>query len=161
MRSTIGCSVGFQSLCLYGDPLAGFADIATFARMHPKIPGALFLQRGKQPKNSVSNSSMRPRADNVSVLAYYTKMGFEDYDRLIDVPLLDGASRRPDQEALQVGRCAAHAYLDSSMVWATGRDLPTKSQAVKALLSALPSFQIQRGQSGLTFSAFDLPVFRS
>jgi len=30
------------------------------------------------------------RADNVSGLAYYAKMGFETYDRLVQIPLLDG-----------------------------------------------------------------------
>lgn len=30
------------------------------------------------------------RADNVGGLAYYTRMGFEPYDRLLQVPLLDG-----------------------------------------------------------------------
>lgn len=86
--------VGFQSLSLYGDPPAGFADIATFARMHPKIAGvgsALFpATRAAAEELGFEFINATIRADNVSGLSYYTTMGFEDYDRLIDVPLLDG-----------------------------------------------------------------------
>lgn len=85
---------GFQSLSLYGDPPRGYADIATFARMNPKISGvgsALFpatLAAAEELGLEFINATIR--ADNVGGLAYYTKMGFEPYDRLIQVPLLDG-----------------------------------------------------------------------
>ncbi|MBB4191999.1 L-amino acid N-acyltransferase YncA [Rhizobium aethiopicum] len=85
---------GFQSLSLYGDPPIGHADIATFARVNPKIPGvgrALFpatLAAAGELGLEFINATIR--ADNVGGLAYYTKMGFEPYDRLIQVPLLDG-----------------------------------------------------------------------
>ncbi|WFU12326.1 GNAT family N-acetyltransferase (plasmid) [Rhizobium sp. CB3090] len=85
---------GFQSLSLYGDPPKGFADIATFARTNPKIPGvgsALFpATRTAAEELGFEFINATIRADNVSGLAYYTRMGFEDYDRLIQVPLLDG-----------------------------------------------------------------------
>ncbi|MDL2405826.1 GNAT family N-acetyltransferase [Rhizobium calliandrae] len=86
--------VGFQSLSLYGDPPPRYADIATFARVNPKIPGvgsALFpATRTAAEELGFEFINATIRADNVSGLAYYTKMGFEDYDRLSRVPLLDG-----------------------------------------------------------------------
>ena len=85
---------GFQSLSSYGDPPKGVADIATFARVNPKIPGvgrALFpATRTAAEELGLEFINATIRADNVSGLAYYTKMGFEPYDRLVQVPLLDG-----------------------------------------------------------------------
>ncbi|MDC7745595.1 GNAT family N-acetyltransferase [Rhizobium binxianense] len=86
--------VGFQSLSLYGDPPKGFADIATFARMNPKTVGvgsALFPATKAAAKElGLEFINATIRADNVSGLGYYAKMGFETYDRLLQVPLLDG-----------------------------------------------------------------------
>jgi L-amino acid N-acyltransferase YncA len=86
--------VGFQSLSLYGDPPKGFADIATFARMNSKIRGvgsALFpATRAAAEELRLEFINATIRADNISGLAYYAKMGFETYDRLVQVPLLDG-----------------------------------------------------------------------
>ncbi|WFU06871.1 GNAT family N-acetyltransferase (plasmid) [Rhizobium sp. CB3171] len=86
--------VGFQSLSLYGDPPKGFVDIATFARANPNISGvgsALFpATRATAEELGFEFINATIRADNLRGLAYYTKMGFEDYDRLIKVPLLDG-----------------------------------------------------------------------
>ncbi|SCB58369.1 L-amino acid N-acyltransferase YncA [Rhizobium aethiopicum] len=85
---------GFQSLSLYGDPPQGYADIATFARMNPKISGvgrALFpATRAAAEELGLEFINATIRADNVTGLAYYSKMGFEPYDRLVQVPLLDG-----------------------------------------------------------------------
>ena len=89
-----GTLLGFQSLSLFGDPPKGSADIATFARMNPKTKGvgtALFpatLAVAEYLGLTFINATIR--ADNVSGLAYYTAMGFEDYDRQVGVPLLDG-----------------------------------------------------------------------
>lgn len=89
-----GLLYGFQSLSRYGDPPPGWADIATFARTAPKKPGvgtALFaatLAAAEALGLKVINATIR--ADNVSGLGYYGKMGFEDYDRLVGVPLRDG-----------------------------------------------------------------------
>ncbi|ANM14403.1 MULTISPECIES: GNAT family N-acetyltransferase [unclassified Rhizobium] len=86
--------VGFQSLSLYGDPPKGVADIATFARMNPKTAGigsALFpatLAAAEAFGLEFINATIR--ADNVSGLGYYAKMGFETYDRVVQVPLQDG-----------------------------------------------------------------------
>lgn len=86
--------VGFQSLSTFGDPPKGWADIATFARLNPKTKGvgsALFPATRKAAEElglAVINATIR--ADNVSGLAYYEKMGFETYDRVVQVPLADG-----------------------------------------------------------------------
>ena len=86
--------VGFQSLSLYGDPPKGFADIATFARVNSKVRGvgsALFpATRAAAEGLGLEFINATIRADNVSGLAYYAKMGFETYDSLAQVPLLDG-----------------------------------------------------------------------
>ncbi|TAW60134.1 GNAT family N-acetyltransferase (plasmid) [Rhizobium ruizarguesonis] len=83
--------VGFQSLSLYGDPPKGFADIATFARMTPSVGTALFpATRAAAEEFGLEFINATIRADNVSGLGYYTKMGFKTYDRLIQVPLQDG-----------------------------------------------------------------------
>ncbi|MGR9138917.1 GNAT family N-acetyltransferase [Rhizobium leguminosarum] len=86
--------VGFQSLSLYGDPPKGFADIATFARMNPRTAGvgsALFpATRAAAEELGLEFINATIRADNVSGLGYYAKMGFETYDRLVQIPLQDG-----------------------------------------------------------------------
>ncbi|MBX5187402.1 GNAT family N-acetyltransferase [Rhizobium sp. NZLR3b] len=88
--------VGFQSLSLYGDPPKGVADIATFARMNPKTAGvgsALFpATRAAAKELGLEFINATIRADNISGLGYYAKMGFETYDRLVQVPLQDGTS---------------------------------------------------------------------
>ncbi|MGO7580785.1 N-acetyltransferase family protein, partial [Rhizobium ruizarguesonis] len=75
--------VGFKSLSLYGDPPKGFADIATFARMTPRTPGvgtALFpATRDAAEEFGIEFINATIRADNVSGLGYYTKMGFKTY----------------------------------------------------------------------------------
>ena len=89
-----GLLFGFQSLSLFGEPPPGWADIATFARMASKKQGvgtALFPTTRKAARElglSVINATIR--ADNVSGLAYYAKMGFETYDTMRAVPLKDG-----------------------------------------------------------------------
>lgn len=89
-----GALVGFQSLSIYGGLPPGTADIATFARMNPKVKGvgsALFpATRAAAEKLGLDFINATIRADNVGGLAYYGRMGFESYDRQIQVPLLDG-----------------------------------------------------------------------
>lgn len=88
--------VGFQSLSLYGDPPKGYADIATFARASPKISGvgsALFpATRAAAEELGLEFINATIRADNIGGLAYYAKMGFQLYDRLVQVPLLNGTA---------------------------------------------------------------------
>lgn len=89
-----GILYGFQSLSLFGDPPEGWADIATFARIAPKKKGvgtALFeatLKAARERGLAAINATIR--ADNVSGLAYYGKMGFETYKVVEGVPLVDG-----------------------------------------------------------------------
>jgi L-amino acid N-acyltransferase YncA len=89
-----GLLYGFQSLSRYGNPPPGWADIATFARIAPKKPGvgrALFAAtRAAAEGLGIRLINATIRADNVSGLGYYGKMGFEDYDRVVGVPLSDG-----------------------------------------------------------------------
>ncbi|ANL37637.1 GCN5-related N-acetyltransferase protein (plasmid) [Rhizobium phaseoli] len=88
--------VGFRSLSLYGDPPKGYADIATFARASPKISGvgsALFpATRAAAEELGLEFINATIRADNVGGLAYYAKMGFQLYDRLVQVPLRNGTA---------------------------------------------------------------------
>jgi len=89
-----GILYGFQSLSLFGGPPKGWADIATFARLEPKKKGvgrALFTATRKAAEGlGLTTINATIRADNVSGLAYYGKMGFEDYARVAAVPLADG-----------------------------------------------------------------------
>ncbi|MDR7146271.1 L-amino acid N-acyltransferase YncA [Rhizobium sp. BE258] len=85
---------GFQEISRYGDLPDGWADIGTFSRKHPKIPGvgtALFaatLAAARSLDMEFINATIR--ADNTGGLAYYAKMGFETYGITKDAPLLDG-----------------------------------------------------------------------
>ena len=89
-----GTVLGFQALSRHEKLPASWADIATFARVNPKIPGVgtqLFqatLALARRENIDCINATIR--ADNISGLGYYTKMGFEDYALNKGVPLLDG-----------------------------------------------------------------------
>lgn len=99
---------GFQSLSLYGNPLEGWADIATFARQNPKIPGvgtALFpatLAAANERNIEFINATIR--ADNTGGLAYYEKIGFRTYNTIEKVPLKDGTLVDKIQKRYQVKR---------------------------------------------------------
>lgn len=94
VAETDGTLFGFQSLSLYDDPLPDWADIATFARIEPRMKGvgtALFPATRKMAEDlGLKAINATIRADNVSGLAYYAKMGFETYHRVKQVPLNDG-----------------------------------------------------------------------
>ena len=85
---------GFQSLHSFDERSVDWTDIATFARVSPKTPGvgtALFAATSAFARNTgkvAINATIR--ADNTGGLAYYDKMGFETYDRQVNVPLADG-----------------------------------------------------------------------
>jgi L-amino acid N-acyltransferase YncA len=86
--------LGFQNLSLHPALPEDWADIATFARIEPRIPGvgtALFMQTkiwASERKLAAINAAIR--ADNQSGLAYYRKMGFQKYQVAEGVPLQDG-----------------------------------------------------------------------
>lgn len=89
-----GLLLGFQSLERNAKLPPGWGDIATFARLQPKVPGvgrALFaatLAVAKDLGLVAINATIR--ADNTSGLGYYGKMGFQDYAVKAGVPLSDG-----------------------------------------------------------------------
>ena len=93
-----GSIVGFQGLFWPHDPADPFPDgwafIATFARRGMTGTGigkALFAAtRAAARAAGVATIDATIRADNSGGLAYYTRIGFTDYDRLIGVPLKDG-----------------------------------------------------------------------
>lgn len=96
--------LGFQALAIIKKLPAGWADIATFARAHPKTKGVgtllfeaskQFLQTTQYQDDDALASSFQMinatiRADNQSGLSYYNKMGFVDYHCDKAVPLNDG-----------------------------------------------------------------------
>lgn len=89
-----GALAGFQSLEYRDDLPKDWADIATFARVEPKLRGvgsALFsssLEFAKENGFVALNANIR--ADNTGGLAFYEKMGFETYKMNKDVPLATG-----------------------------------------------------------------------
>ena len=91
----LGRLAGFQFLGRNAQLVKDWADIATFARITPKIAGvgtALFMKTKQYAKQSdIAAINATIRADNKSGLAYYGRMGFQTYDVTKDVPLNDGA----------------------------------------------------------------------
>ncbi len=93
-----GQLLGFQGLFWPHDPADpmpdGWAIIATFARVGQTGAGigrALFaVTLAAARAAGVKTIDATIRADNTGGLAYYTRMGFADYDRLIGLPLQDG-----------------------------------------------------------------------
>ncbi len=89
-----GVLLGFQSLRRETKLPASWADIATFSRASSKVTGvgaALFpatVALAREAGLKTINATIR--ADNVSGLRYYSKMGFVDYHVWKDVPLKDG-----------------------------------------------------------------------
>ena len=89
-----GSLLGFQALECNPKLPDGWADIATFARSVPKVPGvgkALFTKTHAHAKaSSIAAINATIRADNTSGLAYYEKIGFTTYKTDVAVPLSDG-----------------------------------------------------------------------
>ena len=89
---------GFQSLVRAGDPddplPDGWAVIASFVAPGMEgrgIGGRMFAAtRAAARAAGIVAIDATIRADNAAGLAYYTAMGFEDWDRLHAVPLSDG-----------------------------------------------------------------------
>ncbi|MEM9147753.1 MAG: GNAT family N-acetyltransferase, partial [Pseudomonadota bacterium] len=88
-------ALGFQSVGLNSDLPEGWGDIASFARQTAPRPGtgrALFAETSSRAKNAgliALNATIR--ADNRVGLAYYSRMGFQDYAVRPAVPLADGS----------------------------------------------------------------------
>jgi len=87
-------TLGFQSLSIRPDLPNNWTDIATFSRSNSTVKGvgtALFTATKyylSARKYTHINASIR--ADNRAGLAYYSKMGFEDYSIRRGIPLKDG-----------------------------------------------------------------------
>ena len=108
-QSRDGEVLGFQALSQHSELPAKWADIATFSRVSPKVPGvgtALFKKTipfARHAGVEVINATIR--ADNVSGLSYYSKMGFIDYAMAYALPLSDGTPVDRISKKFRVG-CA-------------------------------------------------------
>lgn len=89
-----GVLLGFQSLQRHSKLPEDCADIATFARQQPKVPGVGRALLSETIKVAVSagftqiNATIR--ADNVPGLGYYSRMGFVEHHVDPAIPLNDG-----------------------------------------------------------------------
>ena len=89
-----GEALGFQTLVSNAELPAAWADIGTFTRRVPRVPGVgtLLFEHTKGYARTLSLLAINAtiRADNHGGLAYYGKMGFEPRSVAKDVPLMDG-----------------------------------------------------------------------
>lgn len=89
-----GSLLGFQSVSRHPDLPGTWGDIATFARIRPKVAGVgttLFPRTVASAKEmSLVTINAAIRADNIVGLSYYSKIGFATYRTLSAVPLKDG-----------------------------------------------------------------------
>lgn len=89
-----GAIIGYQSLERYSTLPKTVGVIATFAKVgavQRGIGSALFnITRATAPKLGFTEIDATIRADNIGGLAYYSKMGFQDFTIHKDVPLDDG-----------------------------------------------------------------------
>ena len=87
---------GFQALVRSQRLPVGWADIGTFTRRNPFIPGvgtALFEHTKKAAVGlGIRAINATIRADNADGLRLYDKMGFRNYQLAPAVPLLDGTA---------------------------------------------------------------------
>lgn len=85
---------GYQTLKRHPELPPDWGDIATFAKVTPRIPGvgtALFAAtKAMAHARGLAAINATIRADNLGGLAYYAKMGFEQYAIAKAVPLNDG-----------------------------------------------------------------------
>lgn len=86
--------LGFQHVERHPALPPDWLDIATFARIRPKVPGvgrALFsAMRSTLRGHGVTAINATIRADNTGGLAYYEAVGFRTYKVVPSVPLADG-----------------------------------------------------------------------
>lgn len=90
----VGQVAGFQWLGQYGELPEGCAEIASFTRRDPLLPGAgraLFPHTcAAARKAGITQINATIRGDNSAGLGYYSKMGFRDYSVTRSLPLSDG-----------------------------------------------------------------------
>jgi len=89
-----GVLEGFQTLGRYPSLPSGWGDIGTFARVGGTQRGigtALFAETREEARlEGLQWINATIRADNTGGLAFYGRMGFEDYHVSRGVPLKDG-----------------------------------------------------------------------
>lgn len=89
-----GAPLGFQALERHSKLPADWGDIATFTRQQPRVRGvgtALFTAtRARAQDLGLTKLNATIRADNYGGLAYYSKMGFQDWRVSKAVALKDG-----------------------------------------------------------------------
>lgn len=89
-----GAVAGFQWLGVGQNLPAACADIASFARVKPKLKGvgrAMFdASVATLRAKGYSQINAKIRADNTTGLGYYSAMGFVDHAVVKSVPLRDG-----------------------------------------------------------------------
>ena len=85
---------GFQALERHSKLPDDWADIATYARVKPKVAGvgtALFAaSRLYATQSGIKAINATIRADNEGGLTYYDKMGFQTYSVSKNIPLKGG-----------------------------------------------------------------------
>lgn len=103
---------GFQGLMRSFDPddplPDGWATIGTFARVgltQRGIGAALFAETLKAARAAgIDVIDATIRADNTGGLAFYSRQGFVDYDRLVGFPLKDGTPVDRVRKRLDIAR---------------------------------------------------------
>ena len=89
-----GEPLGFQTLVRENHLPEGWGDIGTFTRVGGTQRGvgtALFARTRERAREiGLAGLNAEIRADNAGGLAFYGRMGFEDYDVKSAVPLADG-----------------------------------------------------------------------
>ena len=92
--SATGEALGFQTLVREDHLPEGWGDIGTFTRVGGTQRGigtALFARTRERARElDLLGLNAEIRADNAGGLAFYGRMGFEDYDVKLAVPLADG-----------------------------------------------------------------------
>jgi len=90
----LGALAGFQVIERHPELPDDWVDIATFARVAPRIKGigtALFAKTiGHAREAGVTAINATIRADNKGGLTYYERIGFRTYSVAKDIPLNNG-----------------------------------------------------------------------
>ena len=93
-EASTGEAVGFQTVVRNAVLDEGWGDIGTFVKQEPRIRGvgaALFAHTVKAARClGIAAINATIRADNISGLYFYEKLGFRSYRVVRGVPLKDG-----------------------------------------------------------------------
>ncbi len=93
-QTRAGEALGFQSLGRKAGLPDGWADIATFTRREPRVPGvgAALFEATKRAARDLGLTAINAtiRADNYAGIPFYEKMGFTTWSVAEGLPLRDG-----------------------------------------------------------------------